>query len=146
MRLAGWRRKSKLPGRPDFVFPKRKVAVFVDGDFWHGNPKKFRIPKSNCDYWERKILGNRMRDRKINKDLKQLGWPSSASGNPLLAMKRRLWLSCDSFYERATNCDAPHAAPPPADEISNPTSQVTNRPIENRSITKGPAAKAPTCK
>ncbi len=48
--------------------------MFVDGDFWHGNPKKFRIPKSNCDYWEQKILGNRMRDRKINKELKQLGW------------------------------------------------------------------------
>jgi G:T-mismatch repair DNA endonuclease (very short patch repair protein) len=36
--------------------------VFIDGDFWHGNPKKFRIPKSNCDYWEAKIMGNRKRD------------------------------------------------------------------------------------
>lgn len=72
--VAGWRRRSKLPGRPDFIFTKYKVAVFIDGDFWHGNPQKFRIPKSNCDYWEAKIMGNRKRDRQINKELKQLGW------------------------------------------------------------------------
>ncbi len=72
--IAGWRRRTKLPGRPDFVFTKRKVAVFIDGDFWHGNPRKFRIPKSNCDYWERKIFGNKMRDRAVNKELKRLGW------------------------------------------------------------------------
>jgi DNA mismatch endonuclease, patch repair protein len=70
----GWRRQSKLPGRPDFVFTRYKVAVFIDGDFWHGNPKKFRIPKSNCDYWQQKILGNRARDRQVTKELKRLGW------------------------------------------------------------------------
>jgi DNA mismatch endonuclease (patch repair protein) len=73
-KIAGWRRRTKLPGRPDFVFTKYKVAVFIDGDFWHGNPKKFRIPKSNCEYWEQKILGNRNRDRAVNKELKRLGW------------------------------------------------------------------------
>ncbi len=72
--IAGWRRRSKLPGRPDFVFNKRKVVVFVDGDFWHGNPKKFRIPKSNCEYWEKKIAGNRKRDVEVTKELKRLGW------------------------------------------------------------------------
>ena len=72
--ISGWRRRSKLPGRPDFVFTKRKVAVFIDGDFWHGNPKKFRIPKSNSDYWQQKILGNRRRDREITKELQDLGW------------------------------------------------------------------------
>jgi DNA mismatch endonuclease (patch repair protein) len=73
-RIAGWRRRTKLPGRPDFVFTRCKVAVFIDGDFWHGNPRKFRLPKSNCDYWEHKILGNRNRDRAVNKELKRLGW------------------------------------------------------------------------
>ena len=73
-KIAGWRRRSKLPGRPDFVFTKHKVAVFIDGDFWHGNPKKFRLPKTNCDYWEQKIAGNRQRDRDVNRALKQLGW------------------------------------------------------------------------
>jgi DNA mismatch endonuclease, patch repair protein len=73
-KVAGWRRRSKLPGRPDFVFTRRKVVVFIDGDFWHGNPRKFRVPKSNCDYWEKKILGNQKRDREITKELKRLGW------------------------------------------------------------------------
>ena len=72
--IAGWRRRSKLPGRPDFVFNRRKVVVFVDGDFWHGNPKKFRIPKSNCEYWEKKIAGNRKRDVEVSRELKRLGW------------------------------------------------------------------------
>jgi DNA mismatch endonuclease, patch repair protein len=72
--IAGWRRKSKLPGRPDFVFTRKKLVVFVDGDFWHGNPKKFRLPKSNCDYWRNKILRNRIRDREINMTLRKMGW------------------------------------------------------------------------
>jgi len=73
-KIAGWRRRTKLPGRPDFVFTKYKLAIFIDGDFWHGNPKKFRIPKSNCQYWQQKIEGNRNRDREVNKQLKRLGW------------------------------------------------------------------------
>jgi DNA mismatch endonuclease (patch repair protein) len=72
--VLGWRRRSKLPGRPDFVFTKHKVAVFIDGDFWHGNPRKFRIPKTNCEYWQNKILGNRKRDREVTKELKKMGW------------------------------------------------------------------------
>jgi len=73
-KISGWRRRSSLMGRPDFVFTRCKVAVFIDGDFWHGNPKKFRLPKSNCEYWRQKIDGNRQRDRDVNKALKQQGW------------------------------------------------------------------------
>lgn len=73
-KIKGWRRGSKLPGKPDFVFPRARVAVFVDGDFWHGNPRKYRIPKSNSDYWREKIRGNQARDRQVNRLLKQLGW------------------------------------------------------------------------
>jgi DNA mismatch endonuclease (patch repair protein) len=73
-RITGWRRRSTLPGRPDFIFRQCKLAVFIDGDFWHGNPRKFRIPKSNCDYWTRKIERNRERDREVNKALKAMGW------------------------------------------------------------------------
>ena len=72
--IKGWRRKSKLPGRPDFVFHRQKLVVFVDGDFWHGNPKNFRLPKSNVKYWEKKIYGNRARDKQINRQLRRLGW------------------------------------------------------------------------
>src|ERR1017187_9699470 len=81
--IAGWRRRSKLPGRPDFVFPRKKLVVFVDGDFWHGNPKKFRLPKTNRDYWNLKILRNQSRDREVNRSIRKLGvkfvrfWESS---------------------------------------------------------------------
>jgi len=72
--IKGWRRGSKLPGRPDFVFHRPRVAVFIDGDFWHGNPRCFRVPKSNAEYWTSKILGNRRRDRAVNRALAALGW------------------------------------------------------------------------
>src|SRR4051812_22801241 len=73
-KISGWRRGIRLPGRPDFVFAKYKVVVFIDGDFWHGNPKRFRLPKSNRYYWETKILGNKDRDLRVNRKLKRLGW------------------------------------------------------------------------
>ena len=61
-------------GMPDFVFRRKKVVVFVDSDFWHGHPKRCIMPKSNRDYWDNKILNNRLRDRKVNKELKLQGW------------------------------------------------------------------------
>jgi DNA mismatch endonuclease (patch repair protein) len=73
-KISGWRRGSKLPGRPDFLFPKQKLAVFIDGDFWHGNPRRYRLPKTNCDYWWAKIERNRKRDRTINRVLRKAGW------------------------------------------------------------------------
>jgi len=73
-KISGWRRGSQLPGKPDFLFPMQRLAVFVDGDFWHGNPRKFRLPKTNCDYWTSKITGNRKRDIRINRVLKKEGW------------------------------------------------------------------------
>jgi DNA mismatch endonuclease (patch repair protein) len=72
--IGGWRRGSKLFGRPDFVFSRAKVAVFVDGDFWHGNPKTRRTPKSNEDYWTKKISNNKRRDRRVTRTLKGMGW------------------------------------------------------------------------
>src|SRR5690348_5018736 len=62
-KISGWRRGSKLFSKPDFVFHRAKIAVFIDGDFWHGNPKKYRRPKSNIDYWQRKFDSNKKRDR-----------------------------------------------------------------------------------
>lgn len=73
-KICGWRRSSNLPGRPDFVFYKARVVVFIDGDFWHGNPKRYRIPKTNCNYWQQKIAGNRARDRRVTRTLKSMGW------------------------------------------------------------------------
>lgn len=51
-RITGWRRKYPLYGKPDFVFPKNRVVVFVDGCFWHGHPQKCRMPKANRAYLE----------------------------------------------------------------------------------------------
>jgi DNA mismatch endonuclease (patch repair protein) len=72
--IRGWRRGSKLPGKPDFIFRGCRVVIFVDGDFWHGNPRNFRLPKSNIGYWSAKILRNRDRDKAINRELRSLGW------------------------------------------------------------------------
>lgn len=72
--ITGWRRGSKLPGKPDFVFPKLKTAVFVDGCFWHGCPRHFIKPKGNAKFWRDKISTNRARDRKVNRTLRRLGW------------------------------------------------------------------------
>src|SRR5881398_1970603 len=66
--------KIWLPGKPDFVFCRQKVAIFVDGDFWHGNPNSFRIPKTNQAYWSAKIERNRARDVEATAELEALGW------------------------------------------------------------------------
>jgi len=72
--IRGWRRHLPIPGRPDFSFRKKKVAVFVDGCFWHGCPKCFRLPKQNRKFRRSKIEGNRRRDRSVNGRLRRLGW------------------------------------------------------------------------
>lgn len=67
---------KKLPGRPDIVLPKWRAAVFVDGCFWHGHEgcRFFKLPKSNIEYWERKINHNRARDISDEAVLRMMGW------------------------------------------------------------------------
>jgi len=72
--IGGWRRHLPIPGRPDFSFRRQKVAVFVDGCFWHGCPRCFQLPKQNRAFWRAKIEGNRKRDRSVNVRLRRLGW------------------------------------------------------------------------
>jgi DNA mismatch endonuclease (patch repair protein) len=64
----------KLPGRPDIVFPGRKLVVFVDGCFWHGCPKHGVRPKTNSSFWNKKIQGNIERDTRIKQELEDMGW------------------------------------------------------------------------
>lgn len=64
-----------MPGKPDIVLPKYKVVIHVRGCFWHGhNCKDGHIPKSRKKYWEPKLNGNRRRDRRNDRKLRQLGW------------------------------------------------------------------------
>ena len=92
--IAGWRRGRRIMGKPDFVFPKARLAIFVDGDFWHGNPKTFRQPKDNFDFWRQKIARNRSRDRLVNRALRARGWTvlriweSSLAKRPATVMRR----------------------------------------------------------
>ena len=65
---------SKIKGKPDIVFRRKKVAVFIDSDFWHGHPDRCIMPKTNPEYWFEKINRNKNRDELVNKELKESGW------------------------------------------------------------------------
>jgi DNA mismatch endonuclease, patch repair protein len=68
------RARMKLPTAPDLVFPRARVAVFVDGCFWHGCPLHASWPKMHKEFWARKIRRNRERDRSADAALAALGW------------------------------------------------------------------------
>ena len=91
--ITGWRRhqpivfsasrtkhwRSETPrrsfrGNPDFVFPRQRLAVFVDGCFWHGCPKHANMPANNRAFWRKKLLANIKRDRVVNRMLRQAVW------------------------------------------------------------------------
>lgn len=73
--ISGWRINDRsLFGTPDFVFKDRKVAVFLDGCFWHGCKSCKTIPSSNHKFWVHKIEENRKRDQTVNRKLRRLGW------------------------------------------------------------------------
>lgn len=73
-KITGWRRNYKITGNPDFVFPNKKLAIFIDGCFWHGHNCRNLNPSSNKKYWQQKIGRNRARDRFVNKSLSGLEW------------------------------------------------------------------------
>ena len=73
-KITGWRRCFKIAGNPDFVFPKKRIAIFIDGCFWHGCPQHLRLPATNKKYWRQKVANNMLRDSRINKLLKVRGW------------------------------------------------------------------------
>lgn len=72
--IHGWRRHQQVFGKPDFIFRDAKLAVFVDGCFWHGCPKCYNRPVNNRDFWDAKKVQNRKRDQKVNRTLKSQGW------------------------------------------------------------------------
>jgi len=82
--------RKDLPGTPDVVFPRARVAVFVDGDFWHGRRRK--LPANNKELWHEKFRRNRERDRRVDLELEAMGW---------LPLR---------FWESDVNADAPAIA------------------------------------
>lgn len=83
-RITGWRRQvvllvrpsttGRIKVRPDFVFRRERVAVFVDGCYWHGCPRHYRRPKSNRKFWDAKIERNQTRDRLVTRAMRKAGW------------------------------------------------------------------------
>jgi DNA mismatch endonuclease (patch repair protein) len=71
-----YRIHSGLPGTPDVAFPGVRVAVFVDGCFWHGCPDHYTAPVRNSEFWEGKLRRNRERDARVDAELGELGWLS----------------------------------------------------------------------
>jgi len=67
-----------LPGKPDIVFKSRRKVIFVHGCFWHGHSgcSRGKMPESNVKFWQKKIDGNKARDKQILHDLKNMGWRS----------------------------------------------------------------------
>jgi len=74
LHITGWRRHRPVFGHPDFIFPARRVAVFVDGCFWHGCAKHYSAPSQNRDFWKKKRQTNKTRDRLVNSTLRARGW------------------------------------------------------------------------
>jgi DNA mismatch endonuclease (patch repair protein) len=72
--ITGWRRHYPLFGKPDFMFHKQRVVIFVDGCFWHGCPRHSNTPVNNRLFWENKLSANKRRDRLVTRTLKADGW------------------------------------------------------------------------
>ncbi len=60
--------------KADFIFPKSRTVIFVDGCFWHGCPKHTTQPKNNRAFWRRKFSRNKKRDQLVNRTLRKSGW------------------------------------------------------------------------
>ena len=73
--VKGWKmHPTHIIGKPDLIFPKENLLIFLDGCFWHGCPMCYRQPKTRKKYWENKVDQNRKRDNKIKARLKKQGY------------------------------------------------------------------------
>ncbi|MFL6439331.1 MAG: very short patch repair endonuclease [Terriglobales bacterium] len=71
-----FRLHASLPGKPDIVLPRFRTAIFINGCFWHHHARcpRATLPTTNRDFWEQKILRNVKRDRRVRKQLREMGW------------------------------------------------------------------------
>lgn len=72
--ITGWRRNRPVFGKPDFVFPQLRLAIFVDGCFWHGCPQHATKPRNNAAFWRKKFDANKARDLLVTRTLRHSGW------------------------------------------------------------------------
>jgi len=72
--IRGYRKQWPVAGRPDFAWPSLKVAVFVDGCFWHGCSRCKYLPRTHTKFWREKIQANQRRDRRVSRQLRRAGW------------------------------------------------------------------------
>ena len=95
---------AKLPGKPDVVLPKYKTVVFVNGCFWHmHNCGRFVWPKSNIEYWEKKIIGNVARDKENMAKLADAGWNVIVIWECELK-KDKIDATLDNLFTQITSC------------------------------------------
>ena len=74
MNISGWKRHYKVKGHPDFVFLDKRIAIFVDGCFWHGHDCRNTRPADNAEYWQKKRQRNMERDRSVTELFEARGW------------------------------------------------------------------------
>jgi len=91
-----------LQVRPDFLFRAERVAVFVDGCFWHGCPRHATRPRQNRSFWDAKLARNKARDREVTRGLKRAGWTVLRIWECALSAKRAS--ATLGRMERALNC------------------------------------------
>ena len=72
--ITGWRRNIELFGKPDFIWRAPRVALFLDGCFWHGCPKCRQTPVNNAEYWTAKMIRNKRRDKEVSVVLSSQNW------------------------------------------------------------------------
>ena len=72
--IVGWRRNYKVKGHPDFIFPRKKIAIFVDGCFWHGHDCRNTRPSDNSEYWQKKRKRNIRHDKEVTALFESRGW------------------------------------------------------------------------
>lgn len=72
--ITGWKRNYPVKGHPDFVFPNKKIAIFVDGCFWHGHDCRNTHPVDNAAYWKKKREHNIVHDKEVTALFEKRGW------------------------------------------------------------------------
>jgi len=86
-----------LPGSPDVVFTRWRLAIFVDGCFWHGCPVHYAPPKANSGFWQEKKARNCARDERVNRELNAMGW------SVLRVWEHEVYDALSSVVERIRN-------------------------------------------